>query len=221
MIVQLDRGRSRASGRDGRAPLQRGGIREMWTRADDPPDQRARRLGSRRCARTSRPTASGWCLRDYRGRKIVVRTPGGLLGLRLAGDARSRRVKLGVVVLTNQEEGGAFKAISLPRPRLIPRARPTTRLDRALRRARATGKSRPPRTVGEEGAAARAKRRRSRRCRSRSTPGATATRGTATSTIALEGGKLVHALRPHTPQLVGDLEHWQYDTFVARWRDRR
>jgi hypothetical protein len=20
--------------------------------------------------------------------------------------------------------------------------------------------------------------------------------------------------------LVGDLEHWQYDTFVARWRDR-
>jgi hypothetical protein len=24
----------------------------------------------------------------------------------------------------------------------------------------------------------------------------------------------------HTPALVGDLEHWQYDTFVARWRDR-
>ena len=23
-----------------------------------------------------------------------------------------------------------------------------------------------------------------------------------------------------TPQLVGDLEHWQHDTFVARWRDR-
>jgi hypothetical protein len=24
----------------------------------------------------------------------------------------------------------------------------------------------------------------------------------------------------HTPLLVGDLEHWQHDTFVARWRDR-
>jgi hypothetical protein len=24
----------------------------------------------------------------------------------------------------------------------------------------------------------------------------------------------------HTPALVGDLEHWQYDTFVAKWRDR-
>ena len=24
----------------------------------------------------------------------------------------------------------------------------------------------------------------------------------------------------HTPSLVGDLEHWQHDTFVVRWRDR-
>jgi hypothetical protein len=24
----------------------------------------------------------------------------------------------------------------------------------------------------------------------------------------------------HTPALTGDLEHWQYDTFKARWRDR-
>ncbi|MCP2521157.1 DUF3471 domain-containing protein, partial [SCandidatus Aminicenantes bacterium Aminicenantia_JdfR_composite] len=24
----------------------------------------------------------------------------------------------------------------------------------------------------------------------------------------------------HTPALVGDLEHWHYDTFIVRWRDR-
>ena len=24
----------------------------------------------------------------------------------------------------------------------------------------------------------------------------------------------------HTPSLVGDLRHWQHDTFVVRWRDR-
>jgi hypothetical protein len=24
----------------------------------------------------------------------------------------------------------------------------------------------------------------------------------------------------HTPSLVGDLQHWQYDTFLARWDDR-
>jgi CubicO group peptidase (beta-lactamase class C family) len=37
--------------------------------------------------------------------------------------------------------------------------------------------------------------------------------------IALERGRL--AIRfSHTPSLVGDLEHWQHDTFIARWRDR-
>ena len=25
---------------------------------------------------------------------------------------------------------------------------------------------------------------------------------------------------PIRPSLVGELEHWQYDTFVVRWRDR-
>ena len=38
-------------------------------------------------------------------------------------------------------------------------------------------------------------------------------------TIAEEGGKLVMRFS-HTPLLVGNLEHWQHDTFVARWRDR-
>jgi CubicO group peptidase (beta-lactamase class C family) len=37
--------------------------------------------------------------------------------------------------------------------------------------------------------------------------------------IALESEKLVIRFS-HTPALVGDLEHWQHDTFVARWRDR-
>ena len=37
--------------------------------------------------------------------------------------------------------------------------------------------------------------------------------------IAWEQGKLVMRFT-RTPSLVGDLEHWQYDTFVVRWRDR-
>jgi hypothetical protein len=37
--------------------------------------------------------------------------------------------------------------------------------------------------------------------------------------IAFEQDKLVMRFS-HTPSLVGDLEHWQYDTFVVRWRDR-
>jgi hypothetical protein len=40
-----------------------------------------------------------------------------------------------------------------------------------------------------------------------------------TVTISREGARL--AIRfDKTPALVGDLEHWQYDTFIARWRDR-
>ncbi len=37
--------------------------------------------------------------------------------------------------------------------------------------------------------------------------------------IALENGKLVMRFS-HTPSLTGELEHFQYDTFIARWRDR-
>ena len=38
-------------------------------------------------------------------------------------------------------------------------------------------------------------------------------------TIALEKGKLVLRFS-HSPDLTGDLEHWQYNTFIARWRNR-
>jgi hypothetical protein len=37
--------------------------------------------------------------------------------------------------------------------------------------------------------------------------------------IVLQEGKLVMRFS-HTPALTGDLEHWQYDTFKVRWRDR-
>jgi hypothetical protein len=35
----------------------------------------------------------------------------------------------------------------------------------------------------------------------------------------VEGGKLVMRFTK-SPALVGDLEHWQYDTFLVRWRER-
>jgi hypothetical protein len=38
-------------------------------------------------------------------------------------------------------------------------------------------------------------------------------------TIAQRGSGLSIAFS-HTPLLAGTLEHWQHDTFVARWRDR-
>ena len=40
-----------------------------------------------------------------------------------------------------------------------------------------------------------------------------------TATIRSENGKLVFTL-DHTPSAIADLQHWQYDTFKAHWRDR-
>ncbi len=37
------------------------------------------------------------------------------------------------------------------------------------------------------------------------------------ATIANEGGHLVLRFS-HSPAFTGDLDHWQYDTFVAHWR---
>ena len=38
-------------------------------------------------------------------------------------------------------------------------------------------------------------------------------------TVTETGGKLAMQFS-HTPLLAGELEHWQHDTFVVRWRDR-
>jgi hypothetical protein len=37
--------------------------------------------------------------------------------------------------------------------------------------------------------------------------------------IEERGGRLSISFT-HSPDLTGDLEHWQYDTFVARWKNR-
>jgi CubicO group peptidase (beta-lactamase class C family) len=37
--------------------------------------------------------------------------------------------------------------------------------------------------------------------------------------LAVENGKLMMRFS-HSPELTGELEHWQHDVFVARWRDR-
>ena len=37
--------------------------------------------------------------------------------------------------------------------------------------------------------------------------------------IVEQGGRLSMRFT-HTPALTGDLEHWQHDTFIVRWKDR-
>jgi CubicO group peptidase (beta-lactamase class C family) len=158
--------------------------------------------------------ALGFDVRDYRGHQIVTHT-GGLPGY-LSRVAMIPDLNVGVAVLTNQESGAAFDSIAF---RI---------LDHYLG-APAFDWIDGYRTVVTRAEAATAEEER-RAATSRDTalkPSLAPARYAGTYrdawygdiTIEEQNGRLVMRFS-HTPLLVGDLEHWQHDTFVARWRDR-
>jgi CubicO group peptidase (beta-lactamase class C family) len=156
----------------------------------------------------------GFGLRDYHGRKLVTHT-GGLSGM-VSRVALVPEEGLGVVVLTNQESSGGRDAVAyrlldaylgLPATDWVPRFKEAARLEEeraraaeaAHRAARATG-SRPSLPLARYAGRYR-----------------DAWYGEAS--IQAEGDRLVLRFS-RSPSLTGDLEHWHYDTFVSRWRDR-
>jgi CubicO group peptidase (beta-lactamase class C family) len=181
--------------------------REMWTAqtllpiADPPKELQA--LRARFAA-----YGLGWGLRDYRGRKLVSHT-GGLLGM-------VSQVKLGIVVLTNQEQGAAFRAVTW---RILDHFLGAPPFDwiAAFKAASARDVAEAQQAV-EKQAKARASDSKP------ALPFASYCRRYRDAwygevAIGMEEGKPVIRFS-RSPSLVGDLEHWQYDTFVARWRDR-
>jgi CubicO group peptidase (beta-lactamase class C family) len=158
--------------------------------------------------------ALGWNTRDYRGHKLVGHT-GGLSGF-VSRTLLVPDLKLGIVVLTNAEAEGAHTAIAwsiagqylgAPETDWVAAYRGLETLAAARDRAAlaaAAGK-RNPNTHPSLSPAAYAGRYRD------------AWYGDVV--IAASGGKLTISFT-HTKALTGDLEHWQYDTFVARWHDR-
>jgi len=210
MIVQLDSGRL-AGGSD--RLFSQNTARNLWSvvtpiRPGTPPAELAALKAS------FAGYGLGFFLRDYRGYKVVWHTgglPGYVSRISLIPDR-----KLGIAVLTNQESGEAFEAISW---RLLDHflGAPATDWDAAYRVVKARGDSA---TAAEEKRAV-AKRDTASR------PSLPLEKYAGTYrdawygdvTIGLETGKLVLRFS-HTPSLTGDLEHFQYDTFIARWRDR-
>lgn len=209
LVVQLDSGRLADRGR----LFQPRTTRQLWRMvtpipSNDPPPELAP-------LRTSfYGYALGFFVQDYRGLKMVAHT-GGLPGY-VSRVAMIPDRKLGVVVLTNQESGAAFDAIAwhildyyLGAPhqdwlggyrRLM--ARRDSMIARAEQQAvtARAADSRPSLPIEKYAGTYR-----------------DAWYGDVT--IALEAGKLVMRFA-HTPDLTGDLEHWQYDTFIAHWRNR-
>jgi len=156
----------------------------------------------------------GWHLDDYRGRKLVWHS-GELAGY-YSRVTMLPDLHLGIVVFTNQEEDGVYHSLTY------------TILDRYL--------GVPPtdwvgvfRQLAQKQAAdaqaAMAQSGGHRNAASHPSLALAAYAGRYRDPwygdvlIAETAGKL--SIRfTHTPALAGDLEHWQYDTFVARWNNR-
>jgi CubicO group peptidase (beta-lactamase class C family) len=158
--------------------------------------------------------ALGFGVRDYRGVKVVSHT-GGLPGF-VSQVMLVPSLGLGVAVLTNGESGAAFQSIT---QRVVDHAMglPETDWAAAFQAVTARREAQAATAVAVAGA-----RRDSLSGPSLPLAGYA---GTYTDpwygAVEIGGARDGLAIRfAHTPLLVGTLEHWQHDTFVARWTDR-
>lgn len=211
VTLQLNRGKF--SDRDARLFSEKQS-REMWSGQtllpiNDPPPPLA----------ALKPNfaayALGWGIRDYRGRKLVGHT-GGVLGF-VSRVMLVPEENLGVVLLTNAEQGGAFDSVlyhildhylGLPQTDWIANFKAAA--DQQKSDATETMKK-------AEGA---------RNAQSKPSLPHDKYAGTYEDawygpvTIHNENGALTLTF-DHTPGMVGDLQHWQYDTFKSHWRNRQ
>ncbi|MDA0329373.1 MAG: serine hydrolase [Gemmatimonadetes bacterium] len=158
--------------------------------------------------------ALGLGVRDYRGRRMLTHT-GGLPGY-LSQVAFIPDLKLGVVVLTNQESGEAFNAITYQV------------LDHYLGAPAwdwlggfSTVKARADAALAAFEAGTGAARDEA------STPSLSLGRYASTYRDAWYGdigiarkGEGLEIRFSRSPDLVGEMVHWQHDTFLVRWHKR-
>jgi CubicO group peptidase (beta-lactamase class C family) len=208
MIVQLGRGGKIFSAAQSK---------EMWTAQTLMPIRDLPK-GAPAAFQTIQPQfatyALGWGLRDYRGHKIIGHT-GALAGY-VSRTVLVPDLNLGVVILTNQEENAAHGAIAntvvdhyagAPAVDWVAAYRDLVAIDKAEGEA--------------EARAAAGKRAADSRPSLPLASYAGRYRDAWYGDVLVEhkDGKLSIQFT-HTKQLGGELTHWHYNTFVARWRDR-
>jgi len=209
VMVQLDSGRVADGGR----VFDPSVTRELWKpvtpiQFGDPPEELAP------LRHDFQFYALGLGVRDYRGRRMLTHT-GGLPGY-LSQVAFIPDLRLGVVVLTNQESGEAFNSITY---HVLDHYMGAPAWDWLA--GFSTLKERNDATLAALEADATAERDET------STPSLPLDRYAGIYRdswygdigIAQEGDGLVIRFS-RSPDLVGDLVHWQYDTFLVRWHAR-
>jgi CubicO group peptidase (beta-lactamase class C family) len=209
LMVQLDSGRVA----DGTRLFSPSSTRQLWREVTPEPIADAP-AGLSHLQPHFLGYALGLNTLDYRGKMLLTHT-GGLPGY-VSRIAMIPELRLGVAMLTNQESGRAFNAIAYrvldhylgaKAPDYVGVYQALDARDRAELETQGT----------------RAATQRD----STSGPSLPLARYAGTYrdawygdvAIAEENGRLVIRLT-RTPSMVGDLQHWQHDTFVARWRDR-
>jgi CubicO group peptidase (beta-lactamase class C family) len=158
--------------------------------------------------------AMGEVLRDYRGHLLVYHT-GGLQGM-VSIVAMLPELHLGVVVLTNQESEAAFESIAYTVLDHNLQAQPkdwVTAMSAVVKRHRGEAEK----TV----MAAGLKRDTSSKPSLPLDAYAGRYRDPWYGDVVVEkAGSGLRIRFTHSPKLEARLEHWQQDTFVARWPDR-
>lgn len=209
MAVQLDSGRV-----TGDEPLfSPATTRELWQLVTPIP-ARPPPPGAEPLRANFSGYALGFFVRDYRGRMLVTHT-GGLQGY-VSRLTLVPELGLGVAVLTNAEEGAAYNTIT---QEILDHYMAAADHD-WLETYRTLDARRDSAVAAVERAATT-----ERDASSRPSLPLAGYAGTLSDpwygdvSISVESGGLVIRFAA-TPGLVGDLEHWQYDTFLARWRDR-
>jgi CubicO group peptidase (beta-lactamase class C family) len=158
--------------------------------------------------------ALGWGVRDYHGRKLVGHS-GGVSGF-VTRVLLVPEENLGIVILTNAEEVGAFESI-LYHVLDSYFGLPPTEWTTALKGAADTGERLARRMMAGQDQGRAASSNPSLPLEKYARVYNDAWYGPIT--IRQEGSGLVLRM-DHTPAGVADLQHWQYDTFKAHWRDR-
>ncbi|GGK10491.1 serine hydrolase [Luteimonas terricola] len=214
MRVQLDGGVLEGEGEDAKRLFSEKRHEAMWSLVTPIP---IRKPTVPELAAT-KPNFAGygeaWSLSDYRGRRLVWHTggwPGMVSRLTLVPE-----LDLGVVVLTNQETGAAFNAITMHVLDAYMEA-PATDWVAAYAAAIAKGGDRADEDWKKHVAARDA---RSKPALPLSGYAATYRDPWYGDVVLAQGSKGLEMRFARTPQLVGDLEHWQHDSFIVRWRDR-
>ena len=214
MNVQLAGGVSAGSGDDAKRLFSEQRQREMWTMLTPIPVGKPSVPELAPVVPNFSGYGQGWNLSDYGGDKLVWHTggwPGQVSRLTLVPGR-----KLGVIVLTSAELGVAFNAVTY---RALDMMLGRSGHDWLKAYAASYAKSQADAdTSWQKHVAARA---------ANSTPSLPLANYAGTyrdpwygDVLIRQGAKGLELQFSKTAELLGDIEHWQHDSFIVRWRDR-